>query len=42
MVIKGEAKIRGHGKIDIANHPHIGKYNIIRVAQLRIGKKIID
>ena len=25
VVIKGDAKIRGHWKIDIVNHPHIGK-----------------
>ena len=42
VVIKGEAKNQGHWKIDIVNHPHIDKDNIIRVAQLRIAKKLID
>ena len=41
-MIKGDVKNRGHLKIDIVNHPDIGKGNIIRVAQLRIGKKLID
>ena len=29
-------------KIGIVNHLYIGKDNIIRVAELRIGKKLID
>ena len=41
-MIKGEEKNRGHWKIGIVNHLYIGKDNIIRVAQLHIGKKIID
>ena len=42
MMIKGEQKYRGHWKIGVVNHLHIGKDNIIRVAQLRIGKKFFD
>ena len=42
VMIKGEDKNRGHWKIDILNHLYIGKDNIIRVAQLRIGMKLID
>ena len=41
-MIKGEEKNRGRWKIDIVNHLYIGKDNIIRVAQLRIGKKLTD
>ena len=41
-MIKGEEKNRGHPKIGIVYHLYIGKNNIIRVAQLRIGKKLID
>ena len=41
-MIKGEEKNRGHWKIGIANPLYIGKDNIIRVAQLRIGKMLID
>ena len=37
VIIKGEKKNRGHWKLGIVNHLHIGKGNIIRVAQLRIG-----
>ena len=40
MMIKGEEKNRGHWKIGIVNRLHIGKDNIIRVAQLHIGKLI--
>ena len=29
-------------KIGIVNHLYIGKDNIIRVAELRIGKKLVD
>ena len=42
VMIKGEEKNRGHWKIAIKNYLYIGKDNIIRVAQLRIGKKITD
>ena len=42
MLIKGEDKNRGHWKIGIVNHLYSGKDNITRVAQLRIGKKLID
>ena len=42
MLIKGEEKNRGHWKIGIVNHLYNGKDIIIRVAQLRIGKKLID
>ena len=42
VLIKGEEKNRGHWKIGIVNHLYNGKDNIIRVAQLRIGKKLID
>ena len=42
VMIKGEEKNRGHPKIGIVNHLYIGKNNIIQVAQLRIGKKLID
>ena len=42
VLIKGEEKNRGHWKIGIVNHLYSGKDNIIRVAQLRIGKKLID
>ena len=42
VMIKGEEKNRGHWKIGIANHLYIGKDSIIRVAQLRIGKRLID
>ena len=41
-MIKREQKNRGHWKIGIVNRLYIGKDNIIRVAQLRIGKKLID
>ena len=41
-MIKGEEKNRGHWKIGIVNHLYIGKDNIIWVAQLGIGKKLID
>ena len=41
-MIKGEGKNRRHWKIGIVNHLYIGKGNIIRVAQLHIGKKLID
>ena len=41
-MVKGEEKNRGHWKISIVNHLYIDKDNIIRVAQLRIGKKLID
>ena len=42
VLIKGEEKNRGHWKIGIVNHLYSGKDNIIRVAQLRTGKKLID
>ena len=42
VMIKGEEKNWGHWKIGIVNNLHIGKDKIIRVAQLRIGKKLID
>ena len=42
VMIKGEEKNWGHWMIGIVNNLHIGKDNIIRVAQLRIGKKLID
>ena len=42
VLIKGEEKNRGHWKIGIVNHLYNDKDNIIRVAQLRIGKKLID
>ena len=42
VMIKGEEKNRGHWKISIVNDLYIGRNNIIRVAQLRIGKKLID
>ena len=42
VLIKGEEKNRGHWKIGIVNHLYSGKDNIIRVAQLRIGKKLTD
>ena len=42
VMIKGEEKNRGHWKIGIVNHLYIGKDNIIRVAQLCIGKKSIQ
>ena len=41
-MIKGEEKNRGHWKIGIVNHLYIGKDYIIRVAQLRIRKKLTD
>ena len=41
-MIKWEEENRGHWKIGIVNHLYIGKDNIIRVAKLRIGKKLID
>ena len=41
VMIKGEEKNRGHWKIGIVNL-YIGKEDIIQVAQLRIGKKLID
>ena len=40
-MIKGEEQNRGHWKIDNANHPYICRDNIIRAAQLHIGKKLI-
>ena len=40
-MIKGEEKDQGHWKIGITNNLYTGKNNIIRVAQLRIGKKLI-
>ena len=42
VLIKGEEKNRGHWKIGIVIHLYSGKDNIIRVAQLRIGKKLTD
>ena len=42
VLIKGEEENRGHWNIDIVNHLYNGKDNIIRVAQLRIRKKLID
>ena len=42
VMIKGEEKYRGHWKIGIVNDLYINRDNIIRVAQLRIGKKLID
>ena len=42
VMIKGKEKNREHWQIGIGNHLYIGKNNIIRVAQLRIGKKLID
>ena len=42
VLTKGKEKNRGHWKIGIVNHLYIDKGNIIRVAQLRIGKKLID
>ena len=42
MIIKGEEEIRGHRKIGNVNHLYIGKESIIRVAELRIGKKLTD
>ena len=42
VLIKGEEKNRGHWKIGILNHLYNGKDNTIRVAQLHIGKKLID
>ena len=42
VLIKGEEKNRGHWKIGFVNHLYSGKDNIIRVVQLRIGKKLID
>ena len=42
VLINGEEKNRGHWNIDIVNHLYNGKDNIIRVAQLRIRKKLID
>ena len=41
-MIKGEVKNREHWKIGIVNHVDIGKDNIIRVAQIRIGNKLTD
>ena len=41
VMIKGEEKDQGHWKIGITNNLYTGKNNIIRVAQLRIGKKLI-
>ena len=41
VMIKGEEKNRGYWKIGTVSHLYIGKDNIIRVAQLRIGKKLI-
>ena len=41
VMIKGEEKNRGHWKIGIVNYLYIGKDDIIRVAQLRIGKKLL-
>ena len=42
VMIKGEEKNRGQWKIGFVNHLYIGKDNIIWLAQLRIGKKLID
>ena len=42
VLIKGEEKNRRHWKIGNVNHLYSGKENIIRVAQLRLGKKLID
>ena len=42
VLTKEEEKNRRHWKIGIVNHLYSGKDNIIRVAQLRIGKKLID
>ena len=42
VMIKEEEKYRGQRKIGMVNHLYIGKDSIIRVAQLRIGKKLID
>ena len=42
VMIKDEEKYRGQRKIGMVNHLYIGKDSIIRVAQLRIGKKLID
>ena len=42
VMIKGEEKNREYWKRGIVNQLHIGKGNIIWVAQLRIGKKLID
>ena len=42
VMINEEEKNGGHWKIGIVNHLYIGKDNIIWVAQLRIGKKLID
>ena len=41
-MIKWEEKNRGHWKIGTVNHLYNDKDNIIRVAQLRIWKKLID
>ena len=41
-MIKGEEKNRGLWKIGFVNHLYNGKDNIIRVAQLRIRKKLFD
>ena len=42
LMIKGEGKNQRHWKIGIVNHLYIDNNNIIRVAQLRTGKKLID
>ena len=42
VMMKEEEKNRGHWKISIVNDLYIGRDNIIPVAQLRIGKKLID
>ena len=42
VMIKGGEKNRGYWKIGIVNYLYIGKDNIILVAQIRIGKKLID
>ena len=42
MLIKEGEKNRRHWKTGIVNHLYSGKDNIIRVAQLRTGKKLID
>ena len=42
LMVKGKKKNQGHWNIDIVKHLYIGKDNIIRVAQLRIRKKLID
>ena len=41
-MIKGEEKNRGLWKIGFVKHLYNGKDNIIRVAQLRIRKKLFD